>query len=121
MVARRAMMFMAGSIALVLGIAGVLLPVIPGTPFLILSAAAFNRSSPRFHAWLLSIPHVGETIRNWETTGSINLGAKIGSTLLLLASLSFTLTREAIPLWARISAAITVGLVLLYLWTRPHR
>jgi len=120
MAAKRAVLFLLGLLCLLIGIAGVLLPVIPGTPFLILAAAAFNRSSPRFHRWLLATPALGKAIRDWERTGSIRLGVKLWVTVLLAASVTMTLLHQGIPLWARVSAALSVLLVLSYLWTRPR-
>lgn len=66
-----------GSIALVLGIMGIFVPLLPTTPFLLLAAALFVRSSPRLYKWLLSQKHLGPYIRNFREHKAIPLRAKI--------------------------------------------
>mgnify|MGYP001224302461 CR=1 FL=1 len=72
----RGLWLTAGMLFLGLGLLGVLLPVLPTTPFLLLAAACFARSSPRLHGWLLGHPLFGPPIRNWEENGAISAKAK---------------------------------------------
>lgn len=72
----RGLWLAAGMLFLGLGLLGVVLPVLPTTPFLLLAAACFARSSPRLHGWLLSHPMFGPPIRNWEENGAISRPAK---------------------------------------------
>lgn len=65
-----------GLVFLVIGVVGVFLPVLPTTPFLLIAAAAFARSSPRLHGWLLAHPLLGPPIRNWQDHGAISKAAK---------------------------------------------
>ena len=65
-----------GGLFLGLGLLGVVLPVLPTTPFLLLAAGCFARSSPRLHGWLLGHPVFGPPIRNWEENGAISRKAK---------------------------------------------
>jgi uncharacterized membrane protein YbaN (DUF454 family) len=55
---------------------GVVLPVLPTTPFLLLAAACFAKSSQRFYDWLLNTRVFGELIRNWRDSRSISRKAK---------------------------------------------
>ena len=55
-----------------IGFLGVALPVVPTTPFLLLAAGSFAKSSPRLHGWLLAHPLFGPPIRNWEDNGAIS-------------------------------------------------
>jgi len=66
-----------GLLFVALGGLGLVLPVMPTTPFLLLAAACFARSSPRFHDWLLNIRVFGSLIRNWQETRSIPKKTKL--------------------------------------------
>lgn len=60
-----------------LALVGIYLPLLPTTPFLLLAAACFARSSERCHQWLLSNPTFGPVIRNWEHRRCISRRSKI--------------------------------------------
>ncbi len=65
-----------GFVFVALGGVGLILPVMPTTPFLLLAAACFARSSPRFHSWLLELHLFGPLIKNWQKNRSIPKKAK---------------------------------------------
>ena len=72
-----------GSLSLILGVIGIFLPILPTTPFLLLSAALFFRSSPRAYDWLLTHKYLGPYIRSFREDRMIPLRAKIISISLL--------------------------------------
>lgn len=55
-----------GVVSLALGVIGVVLPLLPTTPFVLLAALCFARSSPRFHQRLLDNRFCGGIIRRWQ-------------------------------------------------------
>jgi uncharacterized membrane protein YbaN (DUF454 family) len=69
------------------GIIGAVLPLVPTTPFLLVAAYAFAKSSPRFHGWLLNHPRFGPLIRNWQRHGSIDPSSKRLALLVMGAAL----------------------------------
>lgn len=83
----RALWLTAGLVATACGIAGVVLPLVPATPFLLLAAYAFARSSPRLHGWLVSHRHLGPPISNWNRYGAISRRAKIAAMFVMVATL----------------------------------
>jgi uncharacterized protein len=95
-----------GGLFLGLGLLGVVLPVLPTTPFLLLAAACFARSSPRLHRWLLHHPVFGPPIRNWEENGAISRPAK----RLAVGSMAAVLV---LSLWLGLSWKVLVPQALL--------
>jgi uncharacterized membrane protein YbaN (DUF454 family) len=73
----RASLFIAGTFLLALGAIGIFLPILPTTPFLLLSAACYLRSSERMHKWLLNNRWFGKYIRNYQEGKGIPLKTKI--------------------------------------------
>lgn len=72
----RSLWLMLGLTSVALGIAGVVLPLLPTTPFVLLAAYCFARSSPRLHDWLLGHRLFGPLIVNWERHRAIAPRAK---------------------------------------------
>jgi uncharacterized protein len=107
-----------GYVSVALGVIGVVLPIMPTVPFLILAAFAFAKSSPRLEAKLLADPLYGPHIRNWRDRRAITRRAKWMATLAFAASIGFGALTLAWP-WVLIPPAIAV-IALLWLWTRPE-
>ena len=78
-----------GCVSLALGIAGIFLPLLPTTPFLLLAAALWVRSSPRLYAWLLRHPRLGEYVRNFRENRAIPLRAKVVSLTLMWGTMLY--------------------------------
>lgn len=78
-----------GTLALVLGIIGIFVPLLPTTPFLLLAAALWVRSSPRLYAWLLTHRIFGRYIRNYRENRAIPLRAKVVSLLLMWTTMLY--------------------------------
>ena len=109
----RALFLFAGLIALGLGIAGIFLPLLPTTPFILLAAACFARSYRPFHEWLLAHRLFGSMIDDWCRYRSIPYRTKI----IAIATMSLTLGSSIVffvqPAWLRaLLAALGLGLAL---------
>ncbi|TCT18262.1 hypothetical protein EDD68_12225 [Melghiribacillus thermohalophilus] len=79
-----------GFLFLGLGIIGIILPLIPTTPFLLLSAACFVRSSDRLYIWLLNNRWFGKYIRDFREKRGIPLKAKVTGIVLLWVSMIYS-------------------------------
>jgi uncharacterized membrane protein YbaN (DUF454 family) len=86
----RALLLVAGTLSLMLGIVGIVLPILPTTPFLLLSAACYIRSSERMHKWLLGNRWFGEYIRNYQEGRGIPLKTKIVALAFLWAAILYS-------------------------------
>lgn len=112
---KRIVLLMAGNLSLSLGIAGIFLPVLPTTPFLLLSAACYVRSSNRLYHWLLGHKILGLYIRSWITYGAISIRAKIVSLLALWLVIGSTTIFFVDPWALRILLLIIALGVSIYL------
>lgn len=114
----RPLLFAAGCVFVVAGIAGLFLPLVPGTVFLIIAAACFARSSPRFEAWLLNHPQLGPSIHSWRETGSIPLQAKFIAIAAMIFSFVLTVLSGVPPIAMWCTGIILTG-AAIYMMTRP--
>lgn len=102
-----------GSISLVLGIIGIFVPMLPTTPFLLLTAALYFRSSPKLYQWLMNHPRLGTYIRNFRENKAIPLRVKIVSVTLVWATLLYCTFGIATEWWLRILfLAIATGVTI---------
>ena len=118
-VAKRAVFLLIGVTATLLAVAGLLLPLVPATPFVLLAAWAFYHSSKTMHRWILNLPFFGPALREWETRGAIRLRVKLFATALLIGMSVYPLGFLDFTLWLKASAGVAVIAVLVFIWTRP--
>lgn len=105
-------LFIAGGIlALMLGIAGIFLPLVPTTPFLLVAAAAFARGSPRLHAWLIQHPRLGPFLRMWWTDHAVPKRAKVLAIAVVWISMGLSIVFLVDQMWLR----AMLGVVLIAL------
>ena len=102
-----------GSVSLALGIMGVFLPVLPTTPFLLLSAALYMRSSQRLYDWLMSHKHLGPYIKNFRERKALPLRVKIVSVTMVWATLLYCAIFVAKEWWmSAVFVAIAIGVTV---------
>lgn len=115
---RRALWMGFGCLCVALAAAGAVLPLLPTTPFLLLAAYAFARSSKRLHDWLLAHRQFGPLIRNWQRHGAIDRRAKWLAVLVMMAALTLSLV-----LRLDLRLVLVQGVVMLaaasFILTRP--
>ncbi|MDX9942330.1 MAG: YbaN family protein [Bacteroidales bacterium] len=113
---QRRLLLACGIISLGLGLIGIPLPLLPTTPFLLLSAWCFARSSERFYQWLLNHRYFGKSIRNYRMKGGVSLGVKIGAITLLWLTILFSVIFVVNLWWVRgLLLAIAIG-VTIHIW-----
>ncbi|MDC7239285.1 MAG: YbaN family protein [Spirochaetales bacterium] len=103
---KKYLLITAGSITLALGVAGIFLPVLPTTPFLLLSAWCYLRSSIRLYNWLINHRVLGLYIYSYLTYRAITLKAKVTMILTLWLVMVSTIIFFIDPLWLRILLAV---------------
>lgn len=108
-----------GHAAVGLGTVGAFLPLLPTTPFLLVAAWAYARSSPALRRRLHAHPRFGPSVRAWQTEGAISRRAKVASVVAMAASWTLAAFGEAGPLVLSLLGA-TLATVALYVVTRPE-
>jgi len=99
---KKNLLIAAGSLMVGLGILGIFLPLLPTTPFLLLAAACYIRSSRRFYEWLINNRWLGRYIRDYREKRGVPAAAKIVSLFLLWATIGVSAVFVADALWLRV-------------------
>lgn len=111
------LIFFGGTIALILGIVGIFLPILPTTPFLLLSAAAYAKSSSKFHYWLLHNKILGSYIRNYREGLGMPIKVKVFTLVFLWIMIIIAILIVQI-LWVQIlliviALSVTIHIILI--------
>ena len=95
--ARNAVLIVLGWGFVALGVVGVVLPVLPTTPFMLIALWCFARSSKRFHDWLYHHRLFGPPLRKWDRYGVIPVSAKVFACTAMSASLIYIIFFRDLP------------------------
>lgn len=113
--------YLLGWVCVLLGIAGIIMPILPTTPFLLVAVWAFSRASPALAAKIRNHPQAGPYIRDWEDHGVIPFRAKLLATAMMTAMAIAMFVWASLPLWFPVGMTLAMVLVGIYIWTRPSR
>ncbi len=101
------------------GIAGVFLPLLPATPFLLVAVWAASKGSQRVHDWIYDQPQFARLINDWHQQGAVPVSAKWLATLMMIVSWLFLVWREYH--WGLVlGMSLFFMCIGIFLWTRPN-
>jgi uncharacterized membrane protein YbaN (DUF454 family) len=118
---KRTLFLVAGSVSLAVGVVGVVVPVLPTTPFLILTAICYSRGSSRGYRWLVTNRLFGRYLNDYLCGRGVSWKAKAGALVLLWGVIAATAVLFTELLWLRIllpAIAVAVTVHVLTLKTR---
>ena len=119
MVIKRGLYLIVGLLSLLLGVIGIVVPLLPTVPFILLAAFCFARSSERLHQWLMSHPWFAEALNNWQTKRALNRTLKRRA--MIMTTLSFAISITLVPLiWVKLMLLGMLCGLLIYLWQIPE-
>lgn len=114
-----------GTLSLGIAILGIVVPGLPATPFLLITAALYMRGSKKMHDWLMANKYFGQHIQNFQQNRSIPLGIKIFATLfmwvMVFISCHFFLTHFVVEIAVIVSAMIGTGILVFFIKTSPQK
>ena len=113
----RAVLLVCGGLALVAGVVGIFLPLLPATPFFILAAACFARAYRPFHEWMLAHRLFGPMLHEWHHHRSIPYRTKLVAIITMLVSFGSSILLVVKPLWLK----MLLGVIALGLATWMYR
>jgi hypothetical protein len=112
---RKGFLISVGVLSVGLGLLGVFIPLLPTTPFLLLAASCFMRSSQRLYDWLLHHRWFGVHIRNYREHRAISLRAKVGTLVVLWGVIGTTAWFAVTVWWVRLLLCGVAAGVTLHL------
>lgn len=115
----KVLLFSLGWLCVGLGAVGVFLPLLPTTPFLLVAAWAFARTSPRFRNWLVSHRVFGRYVSDWQEQGAIPMHGKILAIGMMSASLIWVVGWSGLSAWITGAIALCLFAVAAFIITRP--
>jgi uncharacterized membrane protein YbaN (DUF454 family) len=118
---RRWLMLVLGWTFFALGLVGVLLPVVPSTPFMLLALWAFSIGSERFHRWLYHHRIFGPPLQRWSRDHVIPIWVKVLSVSSMAASLLWAWLGSDAPWYALLAMAAVMAAGVAYIFRFPSR
>ena len=114
---QRGLWLVCGGICLLTGLVGLVLPLLPTTPFVLLAAYCFSQGSARYERWLLAHPKFGPMVRDWRSQHAVPLRAKQIAVVMMAAS-------SAVAAWLLPGPVawipgVCCTLVAVWLWRLP--
>ena len=108
-----------GWVLLGIGLAGLFIPFMPSTIFILMSAFCFCKSSPKIHAWLRNHPRFGENVREWEDRGAIDLKIKFFASSAIVVPVGVSVMFFKLhPAWI-FTIVFIGGSIVAYIFSRP--
>ncbi|WP_420568969.1 YbaN family protein [Thalassovita sp.] len=108
-----------GLLSMAIGVVGIVLPLVPTVPLMILAAFFFAKSSERLHNWLITHPQFGPSIQDWNEHGAIHPKGKRIATLSIVIVFLISVLLGLRPM-ILIIQGVTLTAVLIFIWTRPN-
>ncbi|OUS18848.1 hypothetical protein A9Q97_00120 [Rhodospirillales bacterium 47_12_T64] len=108
-----------GWTCILLGVIGVVLPLLPTTPFLLVALWAFSHSSKRFHDWLYTHKYLGPMVQDWNRYRIIPVKAKVLAISMMSASLAFVAYKGVLPLWGLALIGLSLLCVAIFILRCP--
>ncbi|MEJ2179269.1 MAG: YbaN family protein [Gammaproteobacteria bacterium] len=110
-----------GIISLVLGIAGIFLPLLPTTPFILLSAYCFAKSSPKLYQWMIDNKTFGPIILEWQRSGTISPAVKKRAIFLIIVTFTITILFFIEQLYLQFLLLFVATLLVTYITRIPSQ
>ncbi|WP_373084953.1 YbaN family protein [Sneathiella sp.] len=118
---RKIILLLIGWFFVGLGTLGIFLPVLPTTPFLLISLWAFSQSSEKFHNWLYHHRLFGPPLQDWSKYGVIPLRAKIIALATMTLSATLVIIFSNTPWYGLTAMLVLMGIGAGFILTRPSR
>ncbi|WP_037071760.1 DUF454 family protein [Psychromonas arctica] len=113
-------LFVVACCATLLGLLGIILPLLPATPFFILALFGFSKSSPRFQLWLLNLPAVGDDLKHWQAHKKINKQRKPIIYLSIVISFLISILLLIGQLYLQLMLVVIMLVLLLFIRKLPE-
>ena len=110
-----------GFLAVGVALIGVVVPLLPTTPFLIVAAWCFARSSQRFHDWLYGHRLFGKLLLDWDRHRIIPTWAKLCACTAMAASFTYIALYRDLPIWVLAVTAACLIAIAVYILSKPGR
>lgn len=115
---KKVLLIIIGSISLLIGCLGIILPVLPTTPFLLLSLACFVRSSNKLYTFILNNKYLAPYVKDYMNGNGIPRKAKIRAILLIWITIGFSTIFVINKTIIKLIILTIASIVSIYIWTR---